>query len=137
MLRRQCKETGSIGQIPEQHSDVQQELDFSKAEQATTDEADIEQCSGPHRKPIVLPPERDSAKGVKVKIAGRLPNFYKEWVKITRDKFIFNCVRGYKIFFIETPVQQSIPSSPSLESTRILIDNQIAINRLVEAGADS
>lgn len=49
----------------------------------------------------------------------------------------FSTERGYKISFIETPVQQSISRSHVLKSIRVLKNYQIAISRLIDAGVIS
>ena len=39
-------------------------------------------------------------------VGGRLKLFYHEWQKITQDKFVLDCVKGYKIPFWKKPKQK-------------------------------
>ena len=42
-------------------------------------------------------------------IAGRIQHFLGKWMQLTYDPSILNAVRGYKIDFLLTPVQFTIP----------------------------
>lgn len=48
------------------------------------------------------------------KTAGRLRFFSKEWGKVTTDRSILECVKGYKIPFDDIPTQTQRPSEPEL-----------------------
>ena len=49
-----------------------------------------------------------------VPLAGRLKFFYSNWAKVTQDLNILNIVQGYKIPFLENPVQEKSPNPPVL-----------------------
>ncbi|XP_044598702.1 uncharacterized protein LOC123274954 [Cotesia glomerata] len=70
--------------------------------------------------------------------AGRLKHFVKVWESITKDKFIIQTVKGYKIPFESTPFQINPPPSRNWseqESAYIQseIDRLLSIGAIVEA----
>lgn len=68
------------------------------------------------------------------KFAGRLCLFIERWRSITSDKYILSCLSGYRIPFVETPVQKIPPKEKILyeEETEKI---QLEINELLRKGA--
>lgn len=58
---------------------------------------------------------------VKVQTAGNLQYFLHEWKKITDDKFVLNCIQGYKIDFAYKVVQKSSPVVSQRSNTEVKI----------------
>ena len=70
------------------------------------------------------------------KLAGRLCNFIDLWEKFTNDSVILECIKGYKIPFVEPAIQKIQPRALKLsdpEGSEILT----AINQLISKGAVS
>lgn len=68
--------------------------------------------------------------------AGRLRLFKDNWEKLTDDKFILNCIQGYKIQFLENPVQgQKVPFKPLLKGSQTMSDVKRSIENLLSIGA--
>ena len=74
-------------------------------------------------------------------VAGRLANHVKNWATITKDRWILDTVKGYKINFVTVPYQSRWPHAPhyTLEQNS-LIEQEVrdllqkgAVARLVEA----
>lgn len=67
-------------------------------------------------------------------IAGRLADFIDAWKEITTDKFIIDCINGYKIPFDKTPSQNTFQDEPNWNLEESLnIKNEI--NKLLSKGA--
>lgn len=72
---------------------------------------------------------------VKVNIvAGRLGFFLERWKEITSDRYILECVNGYKIQFTEIPYQAITPKEKTF-SPEEMEKMQIQINELIIKGA--
>lgn len=68
-------------------------------------------------------------------VAGRLANFVDNWRALTSDKFILNCIKGYKLRFVECPSQESIPFAPILKESQNMSDMESTIEKLCAQGA--
>ncbi|XP_076548552.1 uncharacterized protein LOC117600481 isoform X1 [Osmia lignaria lignaria] len=68
------------------------------------------------------------------KVAGRLKCFLNNWKEITSDRFILDCIEGYKIRFYKKPVQRRNPV-PKITSSEEVKKFQNAIEELVSKGA--
>ena len=64
--------------------------------------------------------------------AGRLKYFLPAWKRLTRDKFILNCVGRYKLSFINEAVQSSVPTAPVPKRSQSLEDVREAIVNFLE-----
>ena len=67
--------------------------------------------------------------------AGRLKYFLPAWERLTWNKFILNCIRGYKLSFINEPVQTSVSTAPVLKKSQSLGDVRETIVNLFKIGA--
>jgi len=70
-------------------------------------------------------------------IAGRLRLYIEEWKKLTSDKFIIQCLQGYKIPFREIPEQSIPPGEPNwstheVKRIKIEIDELLLKQAIVE-----
>ena len=66
-------------------------------------------------------------------VAGRIQHFLGKWKQLTHDPSILNTVRGYKIDFLLTPVQFTIPRTinfPAQESANY----NVQISKFLEKG---
>lgn len=68
-------------------------------------------------------------------VAGRLRFFSKEWELITKNKFVLNCIKGYKITFKSQPVQTKIPTAPLLQNSQTFGDVKKEVDKLLKIGA--
>ncbi|XP_074102142.1 uncharacterized protein LOC141529496 [Cotesia typhae] len=66
--------------------------------------------------------------------AGRLKYFLNAWKTITEDKFVLQCIKGYKIPF-ESPPIQTRPPPDKVWSDQELAGIQSEINKLLMKGA--
>lgn len=80
--------------------------------------------------------DKQPAESSEVTQVGKLPTFFNNWLKITKDPIILYWVKGYSIPFDTTPVQYSLPKNYSFftKEKEIL---QIEINKLLRSGAVS
>ena len=65
-----------------------------------------------------------------IQTAGRLKKFLEDWVQLTDDKFIIQCIKGYIIPVPDNIRQDSIPTEPNrsgVESEEF----KEALNRLI------
>lgn len=65
---------------------------------------------------------------------GRLKHFLSAWSQITEDRFVLNCIKGYKIKLFKQIIQVKISRSASFppdETERY----KLAIQKLLETGA--
>ena len=69
---------------------------------------------------------------IEVNSAGRLKSHYKEWSSLTNNRFILDCIRGYKLELKIEPYQSSFPSSPILRGSESVQDVKNFINDLLE-----
>ena len=77
-------------------------------------------------------PNTDSIESkVEICLAGRLKYCFEAWKKITTDKFVLQCVRGYKIPFMRKP-RQIFPPSPQNWTDDEVITLRAEINNLLE-----
>lgn len=68
-------------------------------------------------------------------VAGRLKFFIHEWTSITKNKFVLNCVQGYKIRFSAQPYQTTFPTVSLMRGPETFEDVRKAINNLCQLGA--
>ena len=67
-------------------------------------------------------------------IAGRLQFFLENWLKVTRDHYIIQLVKGYKLELESQPFQNHSPGQPSFSSKeKMALDKEV--NKLVEKRA--
>ena len=66
-------------------------------------------------------------------IAGRIQHFLGKWMQLTYDPSILNAVRGYKIDFLLTPVQFTIPR-PINFSVQESVNVDAQISKFLEKG---
>ena len=65
---------------------------------------------------------------------GKISLHYDQWCKITQDKWVLDCVMGYKIDFTREPIQGSIPREiPFNDEKLTLVNNEVSA--LLEKGA--
>ncbi len=69
-----------------------------------------------------------------VSVAGRLLSFIEFWKSITKDDFIINTIKGYKIPFTEPPIQFKKPHIIKCSQTEQVKLDQ-AIIKLLKSGA--
>ena len=67
-------------------------------------------------------------------IAGRIQHFLGKWIQLTYDPSILNAVRGYKIDFLLTPVQFTIPR-PINFSVQESVNVDAQISKFLEKGS--
>lgn len=61
-------------------------------------------------------------------VAGRLSNFIQEWINITTDSFILDCIRGYEIPFLTLPPQ----ALSWTKKVKFSVDDEILIHREID-----
>ena len=66
-------------------------------------------------------------------VGGRLAGFHQEWQKITKDKFVLDCIKGCKIGFDQTPVQANLPNHELQADVYLRIED--AFGKLIAKGA--
>ena len=66
-------------------------------------------------------------------VAGRIQHFLGKWKQLTHDPSILNPVRGYKIDFLLTPVQFTIPRTINFPAQESANDN-VQISKFLEKG---
>ena len=79
-------------------------------------------------------PETKGELNVCIKVGGRLRFFISAWEKFTKDKFILQCVEGYKIPFRLKPRQKFFVNR-SIKSPAEIGTLEVAIRLLEEKGA--
>ena len=62
-----------------------------------------------------------------VHCGGKLKYYWKEWVKYTSDKFVLSCVKGCKINFISSPIQNKMP-----HPLRLNQEQELALTDMVQ-----
>lgn len=67
-------------------------------------------------------------------VAGRLRKFYSSWSDLTSDVFILSCIKGYRLSFVSTPIQNRLPRCPSLGKQAEFLMSQ-AIENFLHIGA--
>lgn len=66
--------------------------------------------------------------------AGCLPKFIDKWHNITKDKFVLDAIAGFKLPFIQIPIQTYEPTNPKFsENESLIIDD--CIKKLLITGA--
>ena len=66
-------------------------------------------------------------------LAGRLRHFVENWKKLTQDRWVLNCIQGFRISFSTDPYQRGIPKSVTSKEEEFFISQEI--QSLLDKGA--